>query len=63
MKDAAKDPKLYLIHIVESIQRIESYVGEGREAFLTSTKNVWRIVEQKLPGLKHRVESLLASLP
>ena len=31
-----KDDKLYLIHIRECIQRIESYSAEGKEAFLAS---------------------------
>lgn len=31
-----KDDKLYLIHISECIGRIESYVSDGREAFLNS---------------------------
>lgn len=31
-----KDDKLYLIHIWECIQRIESYTGEGKAAFLAS---------------------------
>jgi len=32
-----KDDRLYLIHIWESIQRIESYSIEGKSAFLAST--------------------------
>ena len=32
-----KDDKLYLIHIWESIQRIESYAAEGKATFLSST--------------------------
>ena len=32
-----KDDKLYLIHIGECIQRIETYVAGGRESFATST--------------------------
>lgn len=32
-----KDDRLYLIHIWECIQRIESYAGEGKAAFLAST--------------------------
>ena len=31
-----KDDRLYLIHILECIQRIESYTQEGREAFSKS---------------------------
>ncbi len=32
-----KDDRLYLIHIWECIQRIESYSAEGKEAFLSSS--------------------------
>lgn len=32
-----KDDRVYLIHIWECIQRIESYSVEGRSAFLAST--------------------------
>lgn len=31
-----KDDKLYLIHISECIHRIESYIADGRDAFLKS---------------------------
>ena len=33
-----KDDRLYLIHIRESIARIEEYTGEGREAFLVDIR-------------------------
>ncbi len=33
-----KDNKLYLIHILESIGRIEEYTREGKDAFLLDTK-------------------------
>jgi len=32
-----KDGRFYLIHILERIQRIESYTAGGREAFLASS--------------------------
>jgi uncharacterized protein with HEPN domain len=33
-----KDNRLYLIHISESIRRIENYIGTGgKDAFLSST--------------------------
>ncbi|NQS97623.1 MAG: DUF86 domain-containing protein [candidate division Zixibacteria bacterium] len=32
-----KDDKLYLIHILECIERIGQYVTEGRQSFMTST--------------------------
>lgn len=31
-----KDPRLYLIHMIECIDRIRSYAGAGRDAFLTN---------------------------
>ena len=33
-----KDEKLYLINIMECIERIESYTKDGREAFMTDGK-------------------------
>jgi len=33
-----KRDRLYLTHIVECADRIESYTAEGKEAFLTDTK-------------------------
>jgi uncharacterized protein with HEPN domain len=33
-----KDDKLYLIHILEAIVRIEQYTAEGKDAFLRDTK-------------------------
>jgi uncharacterized protein with HEPN domain len=32
-----KDDRLYLLHILECIQRIESYVSGDREGFMSST--------------------------
>ena len=34
-----KDEKLYVIHILESIQRVESYTAEGEEAFFKDTRS------------------------
>ncbi len=31
-----KDDRLYLIHIIESVSRIESYTHEGRDTFMDS---------------------------
>ena len=110
-----KDDKLYVIHILERIERVQSYTSGGKEAFLQSqmaqdavTRNfeiigeaakrvsprtrqihpdvpwkrmagfrdvlihdymgadfneVWRIVEQDLPGLKRSLQDILAKLP
>ena len=33
-----KDDRLYLIHISESIGRVEAYTVEGRDAFMRDTK-------------------------
>jgi uncharacterized protein with HEPN domain len=33
-----RDDRLYLIHIVECIERIERYTTDGREAFLVDTR-------------------------
>lgn len=33
-----KDDRLYLLHINESLERIEEYVAPGREAFLSDHK-------------------------
>lgn len=33
-----KDHRLYLIHILEAIQRIEEYTQEGREAFMSDPR-------------------------
>lgn len=32
-----KDERLYLIHILECIARIQSYTGDGRDRFMTDT--------------------------
>lgn len=33
-----KDEKLYLVHIKECIERIETYTAEGKDAFLSDEK-------------------------
>ncbi len=33
-----KDDRLYLVHTVECIVRVESYTSEGEQAFLSDTK-------------------------
>lgn len=33
-----KDDRLYVVHILECISRIEEYTGEGKEAFLLDSK-------------------------
>lgn len=109
-----KDNKLYLIHIIECIERIESYTRDGHKAFAASrmkqdavTRNfeiigeavkqipqaikekypqiqwkriaglrdvlihdymgveheeIWKIVEQDIPALKEKIQSILSDL-
>ena len=33
-----KDERLYLIHIVECVTRIQQYTSEGKDAFMSDTK-------------------------
>ncbi len=33
-----KDDRLYLIHILECLSRIEQYTAEGKEAFMCDSK-------------------------
>ena len=33
-----KDPKLYLVHIFECIEKIERYIADGQEAFQADIK-------------------------
>ncbi len=43
-----KDDRLYLIHIGECIERIDSYV-----------QRVWNIIENEIPVLKEAVRKML----
>jgi len=109
-----KDDRLYLLHIVESMERIAAYTAGGRDSYLSDRKTqdavvrnlqtlaestqrlapdlkarhpeidwvaiaglrnvlvhdylgvnqvrVWEIVEQSLPGLKHKVSAIQREL-
>ena len=61
-----KDDRLYLIHISECITRIERYVREGREAFLTSTliqDAVIRNLQTMAESTRHLSEAFKAKHP
>jgi uncharacterized protein with HEPN domain len=58
-----KDDKLYLIHISECIERIETCVSEGgKEAFIDQER-VWLVVERRLPDLKRVIGAMLEEQP
>ena len=44
-----KDDRLYLLHISESLERIEEYVAEGREAFFADRKTQDAVAEERQP--------------
>ena len=56
-----RDDRLYLIHVSESIARIEAYVGGGREEFLRSTM-VQDAVVRNLQVLAESTQRLSDSL-
>lgn len=59
-----KDDRLYLLHISESLERIEEYVVEGREAFFADRKTqdaVLRNLQTLAESTQRLSESLKAS--
>jgi hypothetical protein len=57
-----KGDQLYLRHILEAIERIESYIVVGRDVFITSTHwqdAVIRQLEIIVPGLFSQAKHLL----
>ena len=61
-----KDDKLYLIHIGECIQRVETYVAGGRESFATSTliqDAVLRNLQTLAESTQHLSNALKAAHP
>jgi uncharacterized protein with HEPN domain len=45
-----KDDRLYLIHIMECIARVEQYTAEGKDAFLADRKAPWCVISRPLPS-------------
>lgn len=61
-----KDDRLYLLHISESLERIEEYVADGREAFLADRKTqdaVLRNLQTLAESSQRLSEPLKASRP
>jgi uncharacterized protein with HEPN domain len=56
-----KDDRLYLIHIRESIARIEEYTSEGREAFFADTRTQDAVL-RNLQTLAESTQRLSADL-
>jgi len=57
-----KDTSVYLKHIQDAIARIESYTGQGRQAFFDNTM-VQDAVICNLPTLKRHVGVMLSRRP
>jgi uncharacterized protein with HEPN domain len=61
-----KDDRLFLLHISESLARIEEYVAEGREAFLADHKTqdaVLRNLQTMAESTQRLSEELKATRP
>lgn len=61
-----KDDRLYLLHISESLERIEEYVAEGRKAFFADRKTqdaVLRNLQTLAESTQRLSEPLRASRP
>jgi uncharacterized protein with HEPN domain len=56
-----KDDRLYLIHVHESIARIEEYTEEGREAFFADTRTQDAVL-RNLQTLAESTQRLSADL-
>jgi uncharacterized protein with HEPN domain len=56
-----KDDRLYLIHVHESITRIEEYTAEGREAFFADTRTQDAVL-RNLQTLAESTQRLSADL-
>lgn len=58
-----KDDRLYLIHILECIERIERYAAEGTDSFFADTKTQDAVVRnlQVLAESTQRISSALKS--
>lgn len=61
-----KDNQLYLIHILESISRIEAYTREGKAAFLHDTKTqdaVLRNLQTLAESTQHLASEIKSANP
>jgi uncharacterized protein with HEPN domain len=61
-----KDDRLYLLHIKESLERIEEYVAEGKDAFFNDRKTqdaVLRNLQTLAESSQRLSEPLKASRP
>ncbi len=61
-----KDDRLFLLHISESLERVEAYVAGGREVFFADTKTqdaVLRNLQTLAESTQRISESLKASRP
>ncbi|MBW2059970.1 MAG: DUF86 domain-containing protein [Deltaproteobacteria bacterium] len=61
-----KDERLYLLHILESINRIEQYTAEGKETFFQDVKTqdaVLRNLQVLAESTQHLSDHLKASHP
>jgi uncharacterized protein with HEPN domain len=61
-----KDDRLYLLHISESLERIEEYAVEGKEAFLADRKTqdaILRNLQTLAESCQRLSEPLKASRP
>jgi len=61
-----KDDHLYLLHISESLERIEEYIAEGKEAFFADRKTqdaVLRNLQTLAESTQRLSEPLKASRP
>jgi len=67
-----KDPRVYLAHILESINRIEFYTVAGRDAFLSQPMihdyagvdlhEVWRVIRAEMAQVKAGILAILPPL-
>jgi len=56
-----KDDRLYLVHILECIDRIERYTAEGKEAFMADEKTQDAVL-RNLQVLSESIQRLSAGL-
>jgi uncharacterized protein with HEPN domain len=60
--------QVYLQHILDAVEKIESYTAIGREAFIADSHwqdaviRQWEVTQQNLPVLKSQIQAILAEL-